>query len=644
MQRSDRFRSWAVAALVFLSAALLAGLAIWRSELTRVQLERTRVADLASVNAHAIERQILHALSSAYALAALIRQGNGTIADFDATARELLPLYEGATSLRLAPGGIVRQIYPLFGNEGAIGLDLLHDPERALEVRLALDTGRLTIAGPFDLAGGGFGAVGRLPVFLGEERAFWGFVMVSLRMPDALSPGRLPELESRGLSYRLWRIHPLTGEPQIIDDASTAAPTDPVHQAVDLPNATWTLSVAPLAGWSDTWGLALKSALGLVIALLLAGFGKLLIEARVQRRSLAALVAERTAQLAAREADLHRAQAVARVGSWALDLHSGRLSWSAEAGRILGLPAGARVRYRSLLARVDPQDRDALVQARKGVLRGEGHDIELRLQVMGDRRWVRARAEPVPAADGRPGRCLGTLQDITERKRAEEEIRQLAFFDPLTGLGNRRMLVDRLDAALARVALPRRLGALLFIDLDRFKSFNDRFGHDAGDSLLRQVAGRLGSCVRDQDLVARLGGDEFVVMLDDLDTDPDAALARAAQAYERLMETLAIPFQLAGQPCPVGASIGIALFGDRPESVEEVLKRADRAMYRAKPGGGNGLTPPAATARGWVKPVRSLCPRGSRKRLPEKVRSRIGAAPSHGDQPGRSGRLRKKSR
>jgi diguanylate cyclase (GGDEF)-like protein/PAS domain S-box-containing protein len=184
---------------------------------------------------------------------------------------------------------------------------------------------------------------------------------------------------------------------------------------------------------------------------------------------------------------------------------------------------------------------------------------------------------------------LSVARDISNAKAAEDEIHNLAFYDPLTGLPNRRMLIERLHQALAASHRSGRLRALLFVDLDNFKTLNDTLGHQIGDLLLQDAARRLAGCVRDTDTVGRLGGDEFVLMLEDLAETPEDAAAQAKVVGEKILATIAQPFLLDGRECRSGASIGIAVFGDQRESTNEVLQQADIAMYQAKAAGRNTL-------------------------------------------------------
>lgn len=195
----------------------------------------------------------------------------------------------------------------------------------------------------------------------------------------------------------------------------------------------------------------------------------------------------------------------------------------------------------------------------------------------------------VKAANGEVTHFVATLTDITSRKKAEDQIQNLAFYDPLTSLPNRRLLMDRLAQAITKVARHAGKGALLFIDLDNFKILNDTLGHDKGDLLLVQVAKRLSACTREGDTVARLGGDEFVVMLEGLSNPSLDAATEAEVVGDKILVALNQIYQLGDYSHHSTPSIGITLFGEQPESIDEPLKRADLAMYQAKAAGRNTL-------------------------------------------------------
>lgn len=182
---------------------------------------------------------------------------------------------------------------------------------------------------------------------------------------------------------------------------------------------------------------------------------------------------------------------------------------------------------------------------------------------------------------------IAIIQDVTVHKRATEAIEQLAFYDPLTNLPNRRLLLDRLNLSLLASSRTGKRGALLFLDLDHFKTLNDTLGHDIGDLLLKQVAVRLLRCVREDDTVARLGGDEYVVMLKDLSDQPLEAAAHAEVIGYKIINALNVPYRLGIHEYHSTPSIGVAMFSDHGETQEELLKHADIAMYQAKKAGRN---------------------------------------------------------
>lgn len=195
----------------------------------------------------------------------------------------------------------------------------------------------------------------------------------------------------------------------------------------------------------------------------------------------------------------------------------------------------------------------------------------------------------VKDSKGKVTNHVASLNDITTRKTAENEIRNLAFYDPLTELPNRRLLLDRLKQALVSSERTGKLVALLFIDLDNFKTINDTLGHEEGDNLLKQVAQRLKSCVREVDTVSRLGGDEFVVMLEDLSENTEIGAAQLALTGEKILDSFNHPYQLTQYEYQCTSSIGATLFNHKDIGVEERLKHADIAMYQAKKAGRNTL-------------------------------------------------------
>ena len=229
----------------------------------------------------------------------------------------------------------------------------------------------------------------------------------------------------------------------------------------------------------------------------------------------------------------------------------------------------------------------------------EFHDLEmLRRSKDGRLYWTSVSGTPIFDAFGNFKGYRGVARDITEQKLAEDHIKHFAFYDSLTQLPNRRFLSDRLTLAFAASKRSQRYGALLFLDLDNFKPLNDKYGHEFGDSLLIEVAGRLRASVREMDTVARYGGDEFVVILGHLDLDRNESLVQAGRVAQKILASLAQPYVLTvpqedGASATVEhrctASIGGTLFFSHDDNEEEILKRADMAMYEAKEAGRNAV-------------------------------------------------------
>lgn len=241
---------------------------------------------------------------------------------------------------------------------------------------------------------------------------------------------------------------------------------------------------------------------------------------------------------------------------------------------------------------VHPEDQERLTKLVPRLLEATSLVSEYRIiSASGKTVWLRDHVKPVRDENsGAVIKLLGAVHDISERKSAEQQVENLAFYDPLTALPNRRLLLDRLEQALALSARTQFYGAILFIDLDHFKNLNDTRGHEAGDQLLIQQARRVVRCVREGDTVARLGGDEFIVILDELAATADSAAGTATEVAQRIIEAVAKPVSLTQQMMTDyenTCSIGVAMFRGHELTIDELLRRADLAMYQAKADGRN---------------------------------------------------------
>ena len=325
------------------------------------------------------------------------------------------------------------------------------------------------------------------------------------------------------------------------------------------------------------------------------------------------------AELERSKSRLARAQDLARMGSFDWRRGAGGPVFSVEGLRVFGLGPTDTLAFRPLLRMLPADDRSGLVAVLHEVIRHStvlATDLPATLRD-GRQRIVHVEAEPEFNEHGNLIGYSGIVQDVTDRRLAEDKIRHLANFDTLTGLPNRRQLIWRAERALEHGRRLNHQVALLLIDLDRFKIINDTLGHGAGDELLMEVARRLRSCVRHSDqvmestiesmgsrshrtleAVGRLGGDEFVALLPEVVDERDAE--RVAQ---RILELMREPIFVGGQECFVTASVGIALFPRDGTSVADLMRNSDVAMYSAKGAGRNAASTyrPALAGQGREK-------------------------------------------
>ncbi|HKG38165.1 MAG TPA: EAL domain-containing protein [Conexibacter sp.] len=291
------------------------------------------------------------------------------------------------------------------------------------------------------------------------------------------------------------------------------------------------------------------------------------------------------ARLEESERALAEAQRLARIGSWEWDVLADTVTWSDELYRIVGVePDAFEIGFDSYLGLMHPGDRPVLRREMDAAMRTtEPFRFEHRVvRPDGEVRTIDSRGRVEVDADGRVVRMLGTGQDVTERRAAERLLEHQALHDPLTGLPNRALFLDRLQHALTRARRPGSSLAVYFCDVDDFKDVNDSLGHETGDELLVALPPRLREGLRAGDTVARFGGDEFVILCEDLDSEGEAI-----RIAERIAEAFGLPFALDGRPHHLSVSVGVVFVKGGEASATEVLRDADAAMYRAK-GGGKG--------------------------------------------------------
>ncbi|TXT41508.1 MAG: PAS/PAC sensor-containing diguanylate cyclase/phosphodiesterase [Comamonadaceae bacterium] len=571
-----------VVLLVFFLSTLVSATMIWQLEGSRIGAARAQAYALASDRANEAVNHLDRALSAVYTMAALVQQAQGPVLNFESAASKMLPNYPGVSVLIQAPGGIISHAIPLEGNEKAIGLNLLQDPVMRAETLLARNTGQLTLAGPLELRQGGMGLVARLPVFMDQpedQAAFWGFVNVVLKLPQALDAVRLPELVQRGFEYKLWRVIPESGKVQIITQSSALPLIEPVRKSFSVPNGGWTLSVAPKHGWSDPLGFAYKAGAGLLISLLLAYLAKLQIRQLLLRNDLERQVRERTLDI--QESKRQLAATLDAIPDLLFEMGLDGHYYTCHTPQSPLLAASDLVG--KTVTQVMPEEAAQVVLAALAQAQQDGfsNGQQLMLSLPDGPHWFELSVARKTVATGQPPRFIVISHEVTARKLAEAHVSQLAYFDALTGLPNRTLLNDRMTQALSEANRRKDALCVMFLDLDHFKNINDTLGHRVGDALLITLAKRMQATVREQDTVARLGGDEFILLL------PETGAQGAALVAQKLLQAICVPVTVESHELTVTPSIGIAMCPEDGRDAESLFKHADVAMYLAKKSGRN---------------------------------------------------------
>lgn len=252
MQEKNVFNNVARIVIAFLVILCICAVFVYFVEKGRLSKYKRSAAAVSEVEAHSLSRQLNRSLSATYTLASILRQ-YGDITDFDVIAADIIEHYGGISSLQLAPNAIVSQVFPLEGNEAAIGHDLLNDPNRRTETLRTIESRELTLAGPFELIQGGVAVIGRNPIFRPDESSgkdeFWGFSIVLIKLPALISAIGINRLVELGYHYELSRLNPDNGEREVFANSNNAALNDPIEIRIPVPNGSWTLSVQPQEGW-----------------------------------------------------------------------------------------------------------------------------------------------------------------------------------------------------------------------------------------------------------------------------------------------------------------------------------------------------------------------------------------------------------
>jgi len=432
---ADLVRVWSATLAALLLAVLVTGSTTLMYESSRMQARRQVVTDLTRQLSHDLHDELNLSLSATYALAAMIRQGNGEVEDFPQLAKEMLDLYKGVSALQLAPNGIISQVVPLQGNEKAIGHNLLEDGKRNKEAMLAWRSRSLTLAGPFELLQGGMAAVGRLPVFIKDEKGterFWGFSIVLIRMEDFLKTVDLHLLGNK-YSCRISRIHPDTDKEDVFWSAGNTL-KDPVVQKIRVPNGEWTVSVEPVEGWYEA-----RVILGEVFLVLLLSTVSALAAFWLTRQPvvLRRMVDERTRELSESNARLQAEIGERRHAEEALQASEHKLRsifasltdvimiLDAEGRCVEIAPTSAKGLYRppdelqgKRISELFPPDQAGFFLAAidKTLSTGESMSVDYKLEIGGEEVWFAGNVTPMSE-----NMVVWSARDITRRKRSEDD-------------------------------------------------------------------------------------------------------------------------------------------------------------------------------------------------------------------------------
>ncbi|TIL56971.1 MAG: EAL domain-containing protein [Mesorhizobium sp.] len=499
-----------------------------------------------------------------------------------------------------APDLVISLMYPMNGNDKAIGLDYRKDERQRLAALRARDKRELILAGPVDLRQGGQGFVGRIPVFVrsaGNTERFWGIISAVVDVQRLYKASGLLD-DDLGIDIALIGKDALGPGGEQFFGNERVAKSNPVTADVLLPSGSWRIAAIPKNGWPSTpdnaWFLrAIMAVAGALVVIPFLVTGRLIGE---RQRNYAEL-----SRLSRR---LELALEASAIGVWEHDLATNELAWDERVNEIYGKPVGEHRGYLDWAGAIHPDDlAGANADFDRAMADGGPYLSEYRIiRPDGEIRHVRSKAIIYRAADDTP-KMIGAEWDVTadvllnkdlvrakqlsESKNAELEsakarIEHIALHDSLTGLPNRRYLDQVLEDNAANARRTGGYAALLHIDLDRFKHINDTLGHAAGDAMLVHASTVLRSKVDGEGFVARIGGDEFIVLCAVHDDVEQLALLA-----DRVISQMREPVYYQGHRCRFGVSVGIAVDNGKDVEAKHLLVNADIALYRAKSRGRN---------------------------------------------------------
>jgi diguanylate cyclase (GGDEF)-like protein len=564
-----------LAALVVVLHLFIEQRVIEQRDLTRDALLNDRL----SVVRYQLESALTNNLSLINGLAAFISSDPDFPPEqYETYARTVLAREPALVNLAAAPDMVVEYVYPLSGNEQVLGLDYLQTPEQREQALQVVEQGMMIIAGPVNLVQGGVAFIGRAPVYIADESGqeqFWGIVSAPILVDSIYNQAGLTEA-IEGMEIAVRSVNGESNPPAFFGQDALFDSADVLTMPITAGGSEWQIAAIPttplMTAW-EIWLFRLASLIVLLLASLL-----LLLRSRniIQNDNLRKIIFRN-------ERFLRAVETVSRVGGWRWSGHH-FTELSARTRKIMDLPDdGSTVNMAMFCHTLDSDGRQLVEECLQHALTYQhrlDEELELRRR-NGELIWLHIKAEPVFIGEGEQ-ELLGALQDITKAKELDQLIEFQANYDVLTHLPNRALFLDRLQTALLQAQRRSTRVALLFIDLDNFKSVNDNLGHDAGDELLVQAAQRIQNCVREADTVARHSGDEFVVLLADVFSN--TVVARVA---DKIVSAMRVPFVIDERQIYCSVSIGAALYPDDGDQVDTLVIKADQAMYEVKKSGRN---------------------------------------------------------
>ena len=398
------------------------------------QQKQNSIRKVAGSYVNHIRNNLNQALSAAYPIAALIRTQNGETKGFEELASEMLSLYPGLDALQLHKNGILTHVVPLKGNESAIGNNVLENPLRTQEAFLAKKTGKLTLAGPFELFQGGMGAAARLPVYLDTSQGnqFWGFATALIRFPDILQGVNLAQLPQAGIGYELSKVMPDTNDVQIIATSDNQITKNTVDFNIQVPNGVWVFKAYPIMGWQDNSMLLLGIAIAVAFTFLTTLSSYLITRLRASHLKLEKKVEQRThalqnniKALTDTERRLLLSQKVGGIATWEWDIKTNIIRFSEHGIRLItGNVKQLEMTKNEYLASIHPNDRANIVSdINQCIDAAKEYNVDHRIITKrGNVRWFNTKGTLVRDSSGSAITMLGVSVDITERKLIEEKL------------------------------------------------------------------------------------------------------------------------------------------------------------------------------------------------------------------------------